>query len=224
MRPAGCAAIANGTVSMTPEIYSPGVGWRSLVGARSRDAFGPDYLRASYPRSWVAPNGKVVGISAETMWSLDVAGNGGTGAVTVLGRYKTAPSSTAPVNVGATNSAVMFTPGKVLVAGGNGSFNGDGLPARGETFVLRVDVRNVGPGWAEKAIAQLEADAAAADTVLNAERVRFRFQMEGLSPNWIDTGKSREARFPALPHGQYRFRVAASPRACGALTTARQAN
>jgi diguanylate cyclase (GGDEF)-like protein len=50
----------------------------------------------------------------------------------------------------------------------------------------------------------------AADTVLNAERVRFRFLMEGLSPNWIDAGKSREARFPALPPGQYRFRVAAS--------------
>lgn len=50
----------------------------------------------------------------------------------------------------------------------------------------------------------------AADTVLNAERVRFRFQMAGLSDSWIDTGKEREARFPALPPGQYQFRVAAS--------------
>ena len=45
-------AIANGTVSMTPEVYTPGTGWQSLTGARSRDAFGPDYLRASYPRAW----------------------------------------------------------------------------------------------------------------------------------------------------------------------------
>lgn len=123
------AAIANGTVSMTPEIYTPGVGWRSLNGARSRDAFGPDYLRASYPRAWVAPNGRVFGISAETMWSLDVNANDGSGAVSVLGRFKAPASATAPLNVGAVSTAVMFAPGKVIQVGGNGYFNGDGLPA-----------------------------------------------------------------------------------------------
>jgi hypothetical protein len=91
------AAIAAGTVSMTPEIYTPGTGWRSLTGARSRDAFGPDYLRASYPRAWVAPDGRVFGLSAETMWSLDVAANDGAGAVTVLGRFKGPASAAAPV-------------------------------------------------------------------------------------------------------------------------------
>jgi len=132
-------AIANGTVSMTPEIYTPGTGWQSLPGARSRDAFGPDYLRASYPRAWVAPNGKVFGISAETMWTLDVAGNGGTGAVTVLGKFKTPASTSAPVNVGATNSAVMFAPGKILQAGGNGYFNGDGYPASNMATVVDIN-------------------------------------------------------------------------------------
>ena len=132
-------AIANGTVSMTPEVYTPGTGWQSLPGARSRDAFGPDYLRASYPRAWVAPDGKVFGISAETMWSLDVAGNGGTGAVTVLGKFKTPASTTAPVNVGATNSAVMFAPGKILQAGGNGYFNGDGYPASNMATVIDIN-------------------------------------------------------------------------------------
>ncbi|MEP7154465.1 MAG: two-component regulator propeller domain-containing protein [Betaproteobacteria bacterium] len=50
----------------------------------------------------------------------------------------------------------------------------------------------------------------AAGTLLNADRVRFRYQMEGLTHNWVEAGKSREASFPALPHGHYIFRVAAS--------------
>ncbi len=43
-----------------------------------------------------------------------------------------------------------------------------------------------------------------------AERVRFRYQMEGASDQWVDAGTRREAFFPTLPHGEYRFRVAAS--------------
>jgi YVTN family beta-propeller protein len=145
--PAG--AIANGTVSMTPELYTPGTGWASLTGARSRDAFGPDYLRTSYPRSWVAPNGTVFGISSETMWSLDITANAGTGAVTVLGKFKTPASTTAPVNVGATSSAVMYAPGKILQAGGNGYFNGDGYPASNKATL--IDINGAAPVVAETA-------------------------------------------------------------------------
>jgi diguanylate cyclase (GGDEF)-like protein len=47
-------------------------------------------------------------------------------------------------------------------------------------------------------------------TLNNAERVRFRYRMEGITRDWVDAGKSREASFPALPHGRYLFRVAAS--------------
>jgi hypothetical protein len=42
---------SNGSVSMTPEIYDPANGWRSLFGAQSRAAFGPDYNRYWYPRA-----------------------------------------------------------------------------------------------------------------------------------------------------------------------------
>ncbi|MEO8103779.1 MAG: two-component regulator propeller domain-containing protein, partial [Betaproteobacteria bacterium] len=49
-----------------------------------------------------------------------------------------------------------------------------------------------------------------AGTLLNADRVRFRYQMEGVTHDWVEAGKNREASFPALPHGMYRFRVAAS--------------
>ena len=137
------AAIAAGTVSMTPEIYTAGTGWRSLTGARSREAFGPDYLRASYPRAWVAPNGRVFGISAETMWSLDASAGDGAGAVTVLGAFKGPASKTVPVNIGATSTAAMYAPGKVLQVGGNGYFNGDGLPASNLATV--VDINGAAP-------------------------------------------------------------------------------
>lgn len=129
-------AIANGQVSMTPELYTPGTGWRALQGATSRDAFGPDYLRASYPRAWVGPDGNVVGLSAETLWKLDINANGGSGATTVLGRFKTPASNSAPVNVGATSTAVMYAPGKVLQLGGNGYFNGDGMTASNKATVI----------------------------------------------------------------------------------------
>jgi diguanylate cyclase (GGDEF)-like protein len=49
-----------------------------------------------------------------------------------------------------------------------------------------------------------------AGTLLHADRAHFRYQMEGITRDWVDAGKSREAAFPGLPHGEYLFRVAAS--------------
>ncbi len=137
-------AIAQGLPSMTPEVYENGA-WRSLPGGYSRDAFGPDYLRTSYPRAWVAPDGRVFGISAERMWVLDPAGNG---SITTVGAFKTAPSATTRPNVGATNSAVMFAPGRILVVGGNGSFNADALPASNAATL--VDINSGVPGLNEQ--------------------------------------------------------------------------
>lgn len=127
-------AVAQGLASMTPEVYES-TGWRSLFGAYSRDAFGPDYLRTSYPRAWVISDGRVFGISAETMWYLDPAGNG---SISVAGKFKTPFSTTTPPNNGATSSAVMFAPGKILQVGGNGGFNGDALPASALATVIDV--------------------------------------------------------------------------------------
>ncbi len=49
-----------------------------------------------------------------------------------------------------------------------------------------------------------------AGTLVSADRVRFRYRMEGITHDWVEAGRSREASFPTLPHGEYRFRVAAS--------------
>ncbi len=92
------------------------------------------------------------------------------------------------------------------------------LPDAGQPPALHIAEVEVGGRWSPPPAGELQLPAGsvpltlryAADTVLNAERVRFRFLMEGLSPDWIATGTTREARFPKLPPGSYRFRVAAS--------------
>jgi len=128
-------AIAQGWPSMTPETYINGQ-WHTLLGAYSREAFGPDYNRTSYPRAWVAPNGLVFGISADKMWYLDPTGNGN---VTDAGTFKGPYSGSNPVNVGSTNTAVMYDIGKILVAGGNGSTWSDGLPASNQSTVVDIN-------------------------------------------------------------------------------------
>lgn len=129
-------AINAGTPSMTPELFDPATGWQSLFGATSREAFGPDYLRVSYPRAWVAPNGQVFGISSETMWYLDPTGNG---AISIAGKFKGPADATTKPNVGATNTAVMYAPGKILQVGGNGYFNGDGYPSSAAATVIDIN-------------------------------------------------------------------------------------
>ena len=46
--------------------------------------------------------------------------------------------------------------------------------------------------------------------LVDADRVRFRCGMGGLSADWVDAGPGREAFYPSLPHGSFVFRVAAS--------------
>ncbi|HEY3384566.1 MAG TPA: two-component regulator propeller domain-containing protein [Vicinamibacterales bacterium] len=49
-----------------------------------------------------------------------------------------------------------------------------------------------------------------AKTLLDADRIRFRWRMDGLSGDWVYAGTQREAFYPSLPHGNYRFQIAAS--------------
>ena len=132
--------------SMTPELYDPASGWRSLFGANSRTAFGPDFARWWYPRAWVAPSGKVFGISSEQMWSLDPTGNG---SVTSLGGFKTGMNfntgiaANAAPNVGPTSTAVMYDVGKILQVGGNGRYNGDGTVS--SNLATAIDINGASP-------------------------------------------------------------------------------
>lgn len=148
-------AIQQGLASMTPELYENG-NWRSLFGASSREAFGPDNLRTSYPRAWVAPDGQVFGVSADKMWKLDPNANGNNGAITYVGNFKGVDSQgnpisyngVNPVNVGTTNTAVMYDIGKLLIIGGNGGTWSDGLPA--SDMVTAIDINGGMPVTEEK--------------------------------------------------------------------------
>ncbi len=128
-------AINAGTVSMTPELYEPGAGFRSLFGATSREAFGPDHHRYWYPRAWVAPSGEVFGISSEKMWYLDPTGGG---SVRVVGDFKQGANAAARPNIGPTSTAVMFAPGRILQVGGNGYHDGHATPASALATVVDI--------------------------------------------------------------------------------------
>ncbi len=119
-------SINNGyNTGMTPELYD-GTRWNSLFGANSRDAFGPDNSRYWFPRAWIAPNGKVFGISSDKMWYLDPTGNGAVSAMAFKAPPQSANSATAAPNTGPASTAVMYDTGKILQVGGNSMTNGDG--------------------------------------------------------------------------------------------------
>lgn len=118
-------SLKRGEVSMTPEIYVPGSGWRLLTGATSRDAFGPDLNRWWYPRMWVSPRGGVFGISSDRTWLLDPTG---TGAI-VTAPFRAGANAASRPNIGPTSTAVMFDTGRILQVGGNGYSNGYPMPS-----------------------------------------------------------------------------------------------
>lgn len=146
---------------MTPEIYD-GNQWRSLFGAKSRDAFGPDNERFWYPRAWVAPNGKVFGISSEKMWFLDPSNNGSVNVMTFKEAQRNASSATDAPNVGPASTAVMFEAGKILQVGGNAYSNGDGFLSSSRASVIDINgaapavtdtaPMNFGRGWANATV------------------------------------------------------------------------
>ncbi|MEO3811083.1 galactose oxidase early set domain-containing protein [Sphaerisporangium sp. B11E5] len=117
----------------TPEKYVPGSGWYALDGATSAYAYGDDQNRWWYPRSWVAPNGKIFGITGSNMYYLDPRGSG---TVTAAGTF---PGG----NIGATSTAVMYRPGKILQVGGGAYSNGGG--GAGSTAATTVDVNGATP-------------------------------------------------------------------------------
>lgn len=90
-----------------PEVYTPGVGWKTLTGAAD-----PDMLTANtYPRAFVNEDGKVVyfttahrGDFKTDLVLLDPAGDG---SITRIGSV--------PFDYSADSQAVMYAPGKLLV-------------------------------------------------------------------------------------------------------------
>lgn len=128
-------------ISSTPEIYMPGQGWRSMVGAYSTDAFGAKNTRWWYPRQWVTPTGTLFGISTEKMWEMKLDGNG---SIRTIGDFKTIPNNDTKPNTGATSTAVMYDTGKILQVGGNGFHPGWHTPSSAAATIF--DITQIGSG------------------------------------------------------------------------------
>ena len=92
---------------LIPEIYNPDTGWRLLNGADGSPYSGGGW---SYPRSFVAPNGKVFMMNAgsKQLRYLDTTGNG---LMLSAGQLPSAINNRSP--------AVMFDVGKILAFRGN---------------------------------------------------------------------------------------------------------
>ncbi|RYC14845.1 LamG-like jellyroll fold domain-containing protein [Nocardioides zhouii] len=131
---------------LTPELYDPenDSSWKLLTGATSAAAYGdggnglPDENRWWYPRAFVAPgNGKVFNITGTQMYELDPSGDG---AVTLRG---TLPAGIANQGangnpVGATSTATMYRPGKILQVGGGWWANGGGPAGAKAGFTVDI--------------------------------------------------------------------------------------
>ncbi len=79
----------------------------------------------------------------------------------------------------------------------------EGIAIDGRSFDARRPV-NVGPGAGNAEFSYT------AFQFLAPARLRFRYQLEGYDPGWIDAGQRRTAFYTSLPPGQYTFRVEAS--------------
>jgi hypothetical protein len=97
----------NAIPTTTLEFYTEGQGWKQLTNRK----YGSIYGKKNgwyYPRSWIDPdNGHVFGLTWNKMYSI----NPETGVLTIVGDFK-------HQNRGATSTAVMYEPGKILQVGG----------------------------------------------------------------------------------------------------------
>lgn len=135
----------------TPEIYKPneGSGWKLLKGAKSSAAYGDggadhpgqDENRWWYPRAFVAPgNGNLFNITGTQMYELDANADGGEGKVTLRGTLPAAAANQGNLGnpVGATSTATMYQPGKILQVGGGWWANGGGPAGARSGFTVDI--------------------------------------------------------------------------------------
>ena len=99
---------ANGVGVATPELYTPGQGWRSLPGATDQDV--ADFF--DYPKTWVAQDGTVYyfanGRGADGVQDLVALDPSGEGSIKKI--------ASMPFTAAWESPAIMFDTGKVLIS------------------------------------------------------------------------------------------------------------
>lgn len=117
-------------------------------------------------------------------------------------------------------SAAKGPDGRVWFPAGHGvlSFNPaeltrarSGWPVLIEEVLVDGVERAINPATMELKIytgmKRLEFRYTIADLDASGRQAKFRYQLEGLDEKWVDADTQRSASYPALPLGQYRFRV-----------------
>lgn len=96
-----------GVHAPTPEVYTPGAGWRTLTTATNELAYGSSYGSWNYPRAFPAPNGQVFILAHHgEMFYLNPTGTGSIKRATSVNTL--APGSNASL------PSVSFAPGKIM--------------------------------------------------------------------------------------------------------------
>ncbi len=130
----------DGNRGRVPEIYRPGDGWSRLDNVSVADgnfAYGQSdgMFQWWYPRSFLMSNGNVFSLAGgRAMSVLDPRGEGNLTNFPLLDTQ----------NFGATNSAVMYRPDRILVTGGGG-FDSNGQEPDGRRFANIFDVSSGAP-------------------------------------------------------------------------------
>lgn len=133
---------------LTPEIRTPdeGSGWKLLEGATSSVAYGDggadhagqDENRWWYPRAFVTPgSGNLFNITGTQMYELDPSGEG---ELTLRGTLPAGIANQGGLGnpVGATSTAAMYRPGKILQVGGGWWANGGGPAGARAGFTVDI--------------------------------------------------------------------------------------
>jgi hypothetical protein len=121
------------SVVTAPEIYSPSANaWTTLTGAASSEVMNSTESKWFYPRNFIAPDGRLFGLSGEQMYYINTSGSG---SLEVVGKV---PSNSRSY----TSTAIMFEPGKIIQMGG--SVNGN-IGARASDQAIQVDLNSGNP-------------------------------------------------------------------------------
>ena len=124
----------NRNVSPTPEIYAVSSGWRSLLGANSPDLYAGGESKWWYPRNWIAPDGRVFGMTGNKMYYLDLS--------VPAGRMNILAAEVPATARSYISTAVMYQKGKIIQMGGSVGGNIDGRASDG---AFEVDINGAQP-------------------------------------------------------------------------------
>jgi signal transduction histidine kinase len=104
----------------------------------------------------------------------------------------------------ATNAGIVVVdPRKLPSSSPPPSVSIEGLSADGVSLAARGPV-TLGPGRPRLELRFTTLSLPAAD------RVRFRYRLDGFDPDWVDAGRERIAHYTNVPPGRYTFRVSAA--------------